>query len=81
MDIDPALEANVQLAHRGEPGMGAIEHPALASQPVVARDARGDAAVLEMAAAAVDVIGRVGVPLAWPTPCTPGLASDVTGRQ
>ncbi len=81
MDVDAPLEADAQLAHSGEPGMRALDHPAMPPQSVVAldplaSDACGDAPMLEMLAAAVDIVGLVGVQLAWSTSWTPGLAGD-----
>lgn len=66
MDIDPALEANAQLAHTREPGMGTLDHPAMTSQTVIALDplagdARDYAPLPEMIAAAVNVVGLVSM--------------------
>lgn len=81
MDVDASLEADAQLAEAGKPGMGALDHPAMPPQSIIAldplaSDAGGDAPLLEMVAAAVDIVGPVGVQLAWPASCTPGLACD-----
>lgn len=71
MEIDPAFEANAQLAHGGEPGMGSLDYPTVTPQPVVALDpfagdARADAPLPEVIAAAVDIVGLVGVQLVRP---------------
>ncbi|AOD14335.1 hypothetical protein BER93_05825 [Xanthomonas fragariae] len=52
MEIDAAFKADAQFAHACEPGMGALDDPAMTAQPVVARDPlacdpRNDAALLE----------------------------------
>lgn len=81
MDIDPAFETDAQLAHAREPSMSALDYPTIASQPIVAfyplaGDTRGDTSLVEVIAAAVDVVGLVGVQLARPALRTPRLASD-----
>ncbi|QNH23971.1 hypothetical protein G4Q83_03255 [Xanthomonas theicola] len=39
MDIDASFEADVQLVHASEPGMGALDDPAMTTQTIVAFDA------------------------------------------
>ncbi len=63
MEIDAAFKADAQFAHACEPGMGALDDPAMTAQPVVARDPlacdpRNDAALLE----AGQRRGRPGLP-------------------
>lgn len=47
MGVDVTLEAHAQLAVRGEPGMRALDHPSMPSQPVVALDASACNAILD----------------------------------
>ncbi len=81
MEIDAAFKADAQFAHACEPGMGALDDPAMAAQPVVARDPlacdpRNDAALLEEGATAVDVVSLVGVQFVWPTSRAPWFATN-----
>ncbi len=76
MEIDAAFKADAQFAHACEPGMGALDDPAMTAQPVVARDPRNDAALLEEGATAVDVVSLVGVQFVWPTSRAPWFATN-----
>ncbi len=81
MEIDAAFKADAQFAHACEPGMGALDDPAMTAQPVVARDPlacdpRNDAALLEEGATAVDVVSLVGVQFVWPTSQAPWFATN-----
>ncbi|SMR02890.1 hypothetical protein PD5205_01583 [Xanthomonas fragariae] len=80
MEIDAAFKADAQFAHACEPGMSALDAPAMTAQPVVARDPlacdpRNDAALLEEGATAVDVVSLVGVQFVWPTSQAPWFAT------
>ncbi len=81
MDIDAALESNAQLAHAREPGMSALHHPAMSPEPVVAlesfaSDTSGDPSLFEMRAAALDVVGLVGMQFVRPASWASRLAGD-----
>lgn len=76
MNVNAAFKASAQLAERGQPGMGTLNDPAMASQPVVALNASASDPTLnasspEMRPAAGKVIAFVRVqspgPSTWPT--------------
>lgn len=81
MDVDAAFKADAQFAHACEPGMRALDDPAMTAQPVVALDSlacdsRNDAALLEEGATAVDVVSLIGVQFVWPTSPAPWFATN-----
>ncbi len=81
MEIDAAFKADAQFAQACEPGMRALDDPAMTAQPVVALDSlacdpRNDAALLEEGATAVDVVSLVGVQFVWPTSRAPWFATN-----
>ena len=39
MDVEPAFVADDQSAHSQKPGLGALDHPAMATQPLAAFNA------------------------------------------
>lgn len=76
------FEADAQLPHACEPGMGAFEDPAMTAQAVVALDPvacnpRTDAALFEEGATPLDVVGLVGMQLAGPASRTAWFSADV----
>lgn len=73
MNIDASLETGAQLAKRGQPGMRALDDPAMASKPVIALDAFASDAILdttqlEMGAATRIVVALIGMQLSRPSP-------------
>lgn len=73
MSLDATLEADAQLAEGSQPGVRALDHPAVAAESVIALDAFAgdailDAAALEVSAAARIVVAFVGMQLVRPTP-------------
>jgi hypothetical protein len=69
VDVGPSFVAHGQAPHAVEPGQGALDHPAVAAQPLAridpfAGDADADVALRQRAAAAGDVVRLVGVQLA-----------------
>jgi hypothetical protein len=68
MDIGPPLVAHPQPAEVIEPGQGALDDPAMATQPLagvdaLARDAHLDVTRAQRGAAARRVIPLVGMPI------------------
>lgn len=44
--LDAALETDAQLSEGGQPSMGALDHPAMTPEPIIALDTlAGDAAL------------------------------------
>lgn len=75
MNVDATLEASAQLAEGGQPGVCALDDPAMATKSVVALNAFAGDAVLDATALEVRAASRVVVPLirmqfagpaAWP---------------
>ena len=70
--MNASLETHAQLAEGGQPSVRALEHPAMASEPVVAFDSSAgdphlDASAPEMFPTACKVIALVRMQLVWPT--------------
>src|SRR5947207_10967874 len=66
MNVAASLVAHRQPPEASQPGEGALHHPAVAAEPLAgvdafAGDAAGDPAPSQVAAAARDVVGLVGV--------------------
>ena len=61
MNVNAALEVSVQLAEGCEPGVSALDHPAVAPKPIIALDAFVGDAVLDTAAFEMSTAARVGV--------------------
>lgn len=59
MNVDAALEAGAQLAKGSEPGMGALDNPPMAPEPVIALDAFAGDAILDASALEVGTAPRV----------------------
>ncbi len=73
MNVDAALETSTQLAEGGQPGVRALDHPAMTPEPVVAFDdapgnTRGDPQLAQVKAAASIVIALVGMQFVRPAP-------------
>lgn len=67
MNVDAALEASTQLAEGSQPGVRALDHPAMTPEPVIALDTtpgntRRDAQLAQVGAATRKVIALVGMP-------------------
>ena len=82
MSLGAAFEADAQLAEGCQPGVRSLHHPAMAPQPVVARDApAGDAALdtssPEMFPTAREVVALVGMQLVGPTARSAALADQI----
>ena len=80
MNVDTTLEAGAQLAKGRQPGMCALDHPAMTTQPVIAldaapRDTALNASTFEVSTAPREVIALVRVQLAWPTTRSPWFAT------
>lgn len=80
MNIDATFKSDAQLAEGGQPGVRALDHPAVAPEPVIALDtSTGDAipnaAALEMATAACKVVALVGMQLDGPAQWSAALAA------
>ncbi len=72
-DVSPSLVAHAEATHLVQPGMGALDHPAVTPQALTALhpapgDARADAAGTALATAAPVIVALVGVQLARPPP-------------
>lgn len=83
MRVDSTLEAHAQLAEGGQPGMGTLDHPAMAAQSVIAFDALAcnsvlDSSQLDVCMAAREVIALVGVQFFG---ATPGPATQPSNRR
>jgi hypothetical protein len=63
MNIDAALESGAQLAEGSQPGVGALDHPAVAPEPIIALDAPAGDAILDPAAFEMGTASRVVVTL------------------
>ena len=63
MNVDVALEAGAQLAKGRQPGMGALDDPAVAPEPVIALDALAGDAILDASAFEVGTAPRVVIAL------------------
>mgnify|MGYP003617906766 FL=1 len=73
VNIDPAFEASTQLAEGCQPGVCALNHPAMTPEPVIALDATPgntprNAKLAQMSAATREVIALVGMQLVRPAP-------------
>ncbi len=69
MDVETTLETNSQFAETGEPGMRALDHPAMPSEPLLAfhcapGDTGRDTALLQVTTTACEVIAFVCMQLA-----------------
>ena len=85
MEIDAAFKADAQFAHACEPGMCALDDPAMTAQPIISLNAlacnrRNDAALLEEGATPFDVVDFVGMQFAWPATRAPWFSGDSTGK-
>jgi hypothetical protein len=81
VDLVAAVVADEQPFELVEPGEGAFDDPAVAAQPgavlgLPACDLRGDAALAELAAAAVVVVTAVGAETIGSAARAPWLAAD-----
>lgn len=81
MNVDATLEAGTQLAKGSQPGMSALDHPAMASEAVIALDAPTsdtvfNAATLEVRTASGEVVALVRMQLGGPAARPAWLASD-----
>lgn len=63
MNVNATLEASAQLAEGGQPGMGALNDPAMAAQAVIALDPLAGDAILDACAFEVSTASRVVVAL------------------
>src|SRR5829696_9572834 len=77
MDISPAFIADREATIAVEPGQRALDHPAMATEPLTgvdpfARDADTDVARGQGPAAARNVVALVGVQLGGPFAALPG---------
>lgn len=82
MNVDSALKASTQLAEGSQPGMRALDHPAMVPKPVVALDATAsnacrDAQLAQVSAAAREVVALVRMQFAWPAARPAALSSHV----
>ena len=80
-DVEPALVADGEPAEAGEPRQRALDHPAVAAQPLGAVDPapcypRDDAPSPGRLATVVVVVPFVRVQLAWPLPRPTGALPD-----
>jgi len=80
MSLDAALEAHTQLAEGRQPRMRALDHPSMATEPVVAldpsaRDPVLDASALDVCPAARVVVAFVRMHLVWPPARSATLSS------
>lgn len=71
MNVDATLETGAQLTESGQPGMGTLDYPPMAPEPVVALDAFAgnticNTAALEVGAAPGVVIALVRMQLVGP---------------
>ncbi len=81
MNVNATLEAGTQLAKRCQPGMSALNHPPMPSEPVIALNAPAgdtvpDTAALEVSAAPGEVVALVCVQLAGPAAQPAWLATN-----
>ncbi|SFD61249.1 LysR substrate binding domain-containing protein, partial [Paracidovorax konjaci] len=72
MNIDATFEASAQLAEGSQPSVGALHHPAMTPEPVIALDTtpgntRRDAQLAQVGSATRKVIALVGMQLVGPT--------------
>jgi len=63
MNIDATLEACTQLAEGSQPGVSALDDPAVATEPIIALDASAGDAILDASALEVSTASRVVVTL------------------
>ena len=73
MNVDATLEAGAQLAEGSQPGVSALDHPALAPEPIIVFDASAGDAILDPAAFEMGTASRVVVTLVrmqFPGPST-----------
>ncbi len=63
MNIDATLKPDTQLAESGQPRMRALDHPAVAPEPVIAFDASAGDAILDASAPEVRAAARIVVAL------------------
>lgn len=78
MSVDVALEANAQLAKSSQPGMGALDHPTMAAQPVIAFNPPTGDAVLDAMTPQMRPTSRMVVALVGVQFCRPALRSTST---
>jgi len=64
MNVGATLEAGAQLAEGRQPGVSALDHPAVAPEPIIAFDASAGDAILDPAAFEMGTASRVVVTLA-----------------
>ena len=80
MNVDVALEASTQLAKGSQPGVRALDDPAMTTEPVIALDTtpgntRRDAQLAQVGAATRKVIALVGMQLVRPSPGPTAIAA------
>lgn len=63
MNVNATLEAGAQLAEGSQPGMSALDHPAVPPEPIVALDAPAGDAILDPSAFEMSMASRVVVAL------------------
>ena len=78
MSVDVALEADAQLAKGSQPSMGALDHPTMAPQPIIAFNAPTGDAVLDAMTPQMRPTARVVVALVGMQFCRPALRSTAT---
>lgn len=63
MNVDATLEAGTQLAEGSQPGVRALHHPTVATEPIIALDALAGDTILDASALEVSMASRVVVTL------------------
>jgi len=63
MNVDATLEAGAQLPEGSQPGVSALDHPAVAPEPIIALDASAGDAIFDASALEVSTASRVVVTL------------------
>lgn len=63
MNVDATLESGTQLAKGSQPGVSALDHPAVAPEPIIALDALAGDAILDASALEMSTASRVVVTL------------------
>lgn len=59
MNVDAMLESGAQLAEGSQPGVSTLDHPAVATEPIIALDASAGDAILDASALEMSVALRV----------------------
>lgn len=83
MNVDAMLESGAQLAEGSQPRVSTLDHPAMATEPIIALDASAgdailDASALEMGAASRVVVTLVSMQLLGPPARPAPLATAKT---